>query len=190
MLRLLGRIWRTGCRTEPLDQAGEGIEVVGEALARSVARRFQGSLAIRAVDAGSCNGCELEIHATNNAYYDIERFGIHFTASPRFADMLLVTGPVSRNMETALRMSYEAMPQPGLVVAIGDCAADCGVFGRDNYAIAGAVGDIIPVDVVVHGCPPTPAAIIQGILTAIDPDRASDGTHASSSQSRGRMKSV
>jgi len=143
-------------------------ELVGERLQEAVRRRFAGSLAIRAVDAGSCNGCELEIHAANNAYYDIERFGIHFTASPRFADMLLVTGPVTRNMETALRMTYDATPAPKLVVAMGDCAADCGVFGRDNYAIAGAVSDIIPVDVIIHGCPPTPTDIIQGILKAVE----------------------
>ncbi|MDX8404136.1 MAG: hydrogenase, partial [Mariprofundaceae bacterium] len=143
------------------------IEHIGPKLEGTIKKRFSGSLAIRAVDAGSCNGCELEIHATNNCYYDIERFGIHYTASPRFADMLLVTGPVSRNMETALKMTFEAMPKPGLVVAMGDCAANCGVFGKDNYAIAGAVSDIIPVDVVIHGCPPSPSDIIRGILAAI-----------------------
>jgi len=153
--------------TEPLGDANNEIERLGEQLEPVIRKRFAGSLAIRAVDAGSCNGCELEIHATNNACYDIERFGIHFTASPRFADMLLVTGPVSRNMETALKMTFDAMPQPALVVAMGDCAANCGVFDKDNYAIAGAVSDIIPVDVVIHGCPPTPTDIIRGILTAI-----------------------
>ncbi len=167
MLRMLRQIARVGTVTEPLAES-ESFERVGRTLEAAIRRRFAGSLAIRAVDAGSCNGCELEIHATNNAYYDIERFGVHFTASPRFADMLLVTGPVSVNMRTALEMTYEATPDPKLVVAMGDCAANCGVFGRDNYAIAGAVSDIIPVDVVIHGCPPTPTDIIQGILAATE----------------------
>ncbi len=157
----------TGVKTEPLAKAEAEIEHLGRQLDPLIKKRFSGSLAIRAVDAGSCNGCELEIHATNNCYYDIERFGIHFTASPRFADMLLVTGPVTRNMETALKMTFDAMPQPGLVVAMGDCAANCGLFGSDNYAIAGSVSDIIPVDVIIHGCPPTPTDIINGILAAV-----------------------
>lgn len=167
MYRLLKKSLLTGVKTEALVKADAAIECVGKQLEPLIRKRFAGSLAIRAVDAGSCNGCELEIHASNNCYYDIERFGIHFTASPRFADMLLVTGPVSINMETALKMTFEAMPQPGLVVAMGDCAANCGVFGKDNYAIAGAVSDIIPVDVIIHGCPPTPVDIINGILAAV-----------------------
>jgi len=167
MISILKQLAKVGSITEPLAEADNEIEQLGERLAPIIRKRFAGSLAIRAVDAGSCNGCELEIHATNNAYYDIERFGVHFTASPRFADMLLVTGPVTRNMETALKMTFEAMPQPARVVAMGDCAANCGVFGKDNYAIAGAVSDIIPVDVVIYGCPPTPTDIIQGILQAI-----------------------
>jgi Ni,Fe-hydrogenase III small subunit len=118
------------------------------------------------VDAGSCNGCELEIHATNNPYYNLEGQGIKFVASPRHADLLLVTGPVSRNMEEALRRTYEAMPEPKLVVAIGDCGCDGGVFG-ETYASRGRVANVIPVDVAVPGCPPEPAAIIQGILTAV-----------------------
>ncbi len=166
MLRILHQIFKTGTITEPLASSDQ-FEVLGSQLSDAVKQRFQGSLAIRLVDAGSCNGCELEIHATNNAYYDIERFGVHFTASPRFADMLLVTGPVSINMKTALEMTYDAMPVPKLVVAMGDCAVHCGVFGKDNYAIAGAVSDIIPVDVVIHGCPPTPTDIIRGILAAM-----------------------
>lgn len=165
MLRLFSKIFRTGNRCETL-QTSDHFEILGQRLQHTVKSRFAGSLAIRALDAGSCNGCELEIHATNNCYYDIERFGVQFTASPRFADMLLVTGPVSVNMVTALKMTYEAMPHPKLVVALGDCAANCGIFGRDNYAIAGAVSDIIPVDVVIHGCPPTPTDIINGILAA------------------------
>jgi len=168
MIRILKKLAKVGTITEPLPEANNTIEQLGTQLNQLIRQRFAGSLAIRAVDAGSCNGCELEIHAANNAYYDIEHFGIHFTASPRFADMLLVTGPVTRNMETALKMTFDAMPQPALVVAMGDCAANCGVFGKDNYAIAGAVSDIIPVDVVIHGCPPTPTDIIRGILQAID----------------------
>ena len=167
MLGILKTILRSGCKTEPLPESTQ-VEVLEQSLEQAVRRRFNGSLAIRQVDAGSCNGCELEIHAVNNAYYDLERFGCHFVASPRHADMLLVTGPVTRNMETALRMTYDATPSPKLVVAIGDCAVNCGAFGKDNYAIAGSVADIIPVDVVVHGCPPTPVDIIQGILKAIE----------------------
>jgi len=166
MLRILHQIFQVGSITEPLANS-EAFEVIGGELQAIIKQRFQGSLAIRLVDAGSCNGCELEIHAANNAYYDIERFGVHFTASPRFADMLLVTGPVSINMKTALEMTYDAMPAPKLVVAMGDCAAHCGVFGKDNYAIAGAVSDIIPVDTVVHGCPPTPTDLIQAILATL-----------------------
>ncbi|MDQ6966711.1 MAG: hydrogenase, partial [Mariprofundaceae bacterium] len=144
MLRILHQIFKVGTITEKLGESSQ-FELVGEKLNQTVRKRFRGSLAIRLVDAGSCNGCELEIQASNNPYYDIERFGVHFTPSPRFADMLLVTGPVTRNMETALRMTYDATPSPKLVVAMGDCAANCGVFGRENYAIAGAVSDIIPV---------------------------------------------
>lgn len=167
MLGILRKIYSVGNKTETLAESSK-VEVLGRHLEAAIRKRFNASLAIRAVDAGSCNGCELEIHAVNNAFYDIERFGCHFVPSPRHADMLLVTGLVARNMETALRMTFDATPAPKLVVAIGDCAAHCGVFGKDNYAIAGAVSDIIPVDVVVHGCPPTPTDIIQGILKAIE----------------------
>lgn len=167
MLGILRQIYSVGNQTEPLAESAK-IEVLGGHLEAAIRQRFNASLAIRFVDAGSCNGCELEIQAANNAFYDIERFGCHFVASPRHADMLLVTGPVTRNMATALRMTFDAIPAPKMVVAIGDCAAHCGVFGKDNYAIAGAVADIIPVDVVVHGCPPTPTDIIQGILKAIE----------------------
>jgi len=166
MLRILRQIMKIGSITEALPSS-EAFEVLGAELKSTIQQRFQGSLAIRLVDAGSCNGCELEIHAANNAYYDIERFGVHFTASPRFADMLLVTGPVSINMKTALEMTYDAMPAPKLVLAMGDCAANCGVFGKDNYAIAGSVSDIIPVNSVVHGCPPTPTDLIQAILATL-----------------------
>jgi Ni,Fe-hydrogenase III small subunit len=133
----------------------------------AAARRKLGrSLSIREVDAGSCNGCELEINALNNPYYNLEGLGIKFVASPRHADLLLVTGPVSRNMETALKRTYAATPEPKLVVALGDCGCTGGIFG-ESYASCGRVSNVIPVDVAVPGCPPTPLAIIQGILTAI-----------------------
>ena len=140
---------------------------------RGVIREVLGrSLAIREVDAGSCNGCELEIIALTNPVWDIERFGIHFVASPRHADMLLVTGPVTRNMELALRKTYAATPDPKLVVAVGACGISGGIFGN-NYAIAGAVDSIIPVDVYIPGCPPRPEALLGGILLAIGRLRAS-----------------
>jgi len=123
-------------------------------------------LHIREVDAGSCNGCEVEIVGLNSPVYDIERFGIHFVASPRHADMLLVTGPVSRNMELALRKTFDATPEPRLVVAVGACGCSGGIFGQ-NYATVGSVDKVIPVDVYVPGCPPNPKALLRGILTAI-----------------------
>ncbi len=128
------------------------------------------ALCIRAVDAGSCNGCELEIHALNNPIYNIEGLGIRFVASPRHADMLLVTGPVSRNMELALRQTYAATPDPKLVVAVGDCGCSGGIFG-EGYASRGRVANVIPVDVAVPGCPPSPGRILTGILTAIAAQR-------------------
>ncbi|OYV41097.1 MAG: formate hydrogenlyase [Thiomonas sp. 20-64-5] len=124
------------------------------------------ALAIRVVDAGSCNGCELEINALANPYYNLEGLGIQFVASPRHADMLLVTGPVSRHMELALRRTYDAMPDPKLVVAAGDCAAGCGVH-CSGYAVCGRVAEVLPVDVTIPGCPPTPQALLQGILQAV-----------------------
>jgi Ni,Fe-hydrogenase III small subunit len=137
-----------------------------ERLQAEILDRFQGALSIRHVDAGSCNGCELEINALNNPYYNLEGLGIRFTASPRHADMLLVTGPVSCNMEIALKRTYDAMPEPKLVVALGDCGCTGGIFG-ESYASRGRVSNVIPVDVAVPGCPPSPRAIMQGILTAI-----------------------
>ncbi len=146
--------------------AGESVEELGAALKRKVRKLFGRSLHIREVDAGSCNGCEVEITALNNPVYDIARFGVHFVASPRHADMLLVTGPVTRNMETALKQTYDATPGPRLVVAVGACAIGGGIFG-ESYASRGGVDKIIPVDVFIPGCPPRPEALIHGILLAI-----------------------
>ncbi len=167
MIRILKQIFHTGIVTEPLPTSADpGIEKIGVQLEEVIRRRFQGSLAIRQVDAGSCNACELEIHAINNPIYNCERFGIHFTASPRFADMLLVTGPVSRNMEIALKRTYNATPPPKLVVAVGDCGRTGGIFG-ESYASLGGINKVIPVDAYIPGCPPTPTALLQGILKTI-----------------------
>ena len=165
MLRILKKIVRTGTVTERPPKDNE-IEALGLEVKRRIERRFHGSLAIRQVDAGSCNGCELEIHALNNPYYDIERFGVHFVASPRHADALLVTGPVSRHMETALRRTWMATPSPKFVIAAGDCACHGGEFGV-SYASCGAVENVIPVDAKIPGCPPTPYDLLKGILAAL-----------------------
>ena len=167
MPSLFQKIFKTGIVTEdlsPLD--GEIVELVRE-IDQAAQKLFGRALAIREVDAGSCNGCEIEISGLTSPVYDSERFGIHFVASPRHADMLLVTGPVTRNMEVPLRKTYEATPDPKLVVAVGDCAKTCGVF-KGSYALAGSVDQIVPVDVFVTGCPPEPADILRGILTAIN----------------------
>ncbi|MBI5179260.1 MAG: NADH-quinone oxidoreductase subunit NuoB [Nitrospinae bacterium] len=175
MLRILRQIFRTGIVTEPLPPEEEAkIELVGARLEESVKRVFAGSLTIRQVDAGSCNACELEIHALNNSIYNCERFGITFTASPRFADMLLVTGPVSVNMAIALKRTYDAMPPPKLVVAVGDCGYNGGIFGK-SYASLGGVANVIPVDAYIHGCPPSPSVLLSGILEAVGARRLSIG---------------
>jgi len=167
MLRILRHILRTGIATEKAPETDDAeLQSLGIELRRAIDRRFSRSLAIRQVDAGSCNGCELEIHALNNPYYDIERFGVHFVASPRHADVLLVTGPVSRHMETALRRTWRATPSPKLVIAAGTCACDGGEFGV-SYASCGAVENVIPVDVKIPGCPPTPLVLVQGLLAVI-----------------------
>ncbi len=140
---------------------------VGRALEQRVRRLLGRSMTIREVDAGSCNGCELEIHALNNAIYDVERFGLRFAASPRHADVLLVTGPVSHNMKVALERTYAATPDPKWVVAVGDCAAGCGVF-EGSYAIVGAVDKVVPVDLHIGGCPPRPLDLLRGLMTLID----------------------
>ena len=166
MYQILKKIVATGIVTEPAPAPDEELRVVKQRLEEMVLRRFAGALTIRHVDAGSCNGCELEIHATNNPYHNLEGLGIRFVASPRHADLLLVTGPVSRHMETALRRTYDATPEPKLVVALGDCGCTGGIFG-ESYASCGRVSNVIPVDVAVPGCPPTPTQIMQAILTAI-----------------------
>ena len=135
---------------------------------RAARRRLGRSLAIRQVDAGSCNGCELEIHALNNAFYDLERFGLRFVASPRHADVLLVTGPVTRNMREALERTYRATPDPKWVVAVGHCAADGGIFAG-SYAVTGGVSAVVPVDLHIAGCPPTPSQLLQGLIALIEP---------------------
>ena len=168
MLRILHQIFRTGVVTEPLavEVETEVVEI-GAQLEEAIRRKFRRSLTIRQVDAGSCNGCELEIHAMNNAIYNCERFGINFTASPRFADMLLVTGPVSVNMEIALKRTYLATPNPKIVVAAGDCACDGGIFG-ESYASLGKISNVIPVDAHIPGCPPQPADLLAGLLEIIE----------------------
>ena len=133
---------------------------------RAARRRLGRSLSIRAVDAGSCNGCELEIHALNNAFYDLERFGLRFVASPRHADVLMVTGPVTKNMREALERTYNATPDPKWVVAIGDCAVDGGLFSG-SYAVVGGVGRVVPVDLHIRGCPPRPIQLLAGLLTLL-----------------------
>ena len=130
-------------------------------------RRLGRSLSVREVDAGSCNGCELEIHALNNSFYDVERFGIRFVASPRHADVLLVTGPVTRNMKIALERTYAATPDPKWVVAVGDCGCGCGVF-EGSYAVIGAVDKVIPVDLHIRGCPPRPIALLEGLIALME----------------------
>jgi Ni,Fe-hydrogenase III small subunit len=172
MEKILRRIARVGIITQPPPAPDPRLRVVSERLHEEILQLLGRALAIRHVDAGSCNGCELEIHAVNNPYYNLEGLGIKFVASPRHADLLLVTGPVSRNMEEALRRTYEATPDPKLVVAIGDCGCTGGIFG-ENYASRGPVSNVLPVDVAVPGCPPEPAAIMQGILTAVTSGRRS-----------------
>jgi Ni,Fe-hydrogenase III small subunit len=163
---ILRQIARGGILTETPPKPDTALRTTAERLQAQVLRTFAGSLAIRHVDAGSCNGCELEIHACSNPYYNLEGLGIRFVASPRHADLLLVTGPVSAHMEEALRRTYDAMPAPKLVVATGDCGCTGGIFG-ESYACRGRVANVLPVDVAVPGCPPTPLAILRGILTAI-----------------------
>ena len=169
MLKTLYTICSKGIATEPPPASDEALRL-GDELQTRIRAILGRSLSIRHVDAGSCNGCELEIHALSNPFYNIEGLGIRFVASPRHADLLLVTGPVSRSMEVALRRTYDATPEPKLVVAIGDCGCSGGVFG-ENYASIGRVSNVIPVNVAVPGCPPNPNRILAGILTAISAPR-------------------
>ena len=171
MWQMLRQIFRIGLLTEPAPPGDPSM--LATELHADIARVFGRALCIRHVDAGSCTACELELHALANPYYTLEGLGIKFVASPRHADALLVTGPVTRNMAEALQRAYAAMPDPKLVIAVGDCAACGGLFG-ESYASLGGVSKLIPVDVTVPGCPPAPTAILQGILAAVRPKRSID----------------
>ena len=175
MWKTLRQIATTGIVTEPAPQADPALKL-RDALQERILGIMGRALCIRAVDAGSCNGCELEIHALNNPVYNLEGLGIRFVASPRHADLLLVTGPVSANMREALRRTYDATPDPKWVVAVGDCGRDGGCF-RGSYAVAGGVGEVIPVDLHIPGCPPAPVAILQGLLMLLEtqPRKAAGG---------------
>ena len=166
MLRLLRQIARVGIATEAAPLPTEDALAEAGRIQRELLDILGQALTIRQIDAGSCNACELEIHALGNPYYNIEGLGIKFVASPRHADLLLVTGPVSRHMEEALRRTWEATPEPRLVVAVGDCGCDGGIFG-ESYASCGRVSNVIPVDIAVAGCPPQPIEILRGILAAV-----------------------
>ena len=165
-MSLFTKILRTGLVTEPLGPDDAGVVEIARQVEASVQRLYGRALGIREVDAGSCNGCELEITGLTGPHYDVERFGVHFVASPRHADCLLVTGPVTRNMAEALRRTWEATPDPKLVVAVGDCGLDGGLF-RGSFAVVGGVADVVPVDAVIAGCPPSPAALLAGLLEAL-----------------------
>jgi Ni,Fe-hydrogenase III small subunit len=166
MIPIMLKILRTGVVSEPAPAPREEWRVRASAINDEILGLLGRALVIREVDAGSCNACELEVNALSNPYYNLEGLGIKLAASPRHADLLLVTGPVARNMEQALRIAYEQMPEPKLVVALGDCARDGGIFGA-SYATCGGVSKVLPVDVVVPGCPPPPIAILEGILAAV-----------------------
>ena len=167
MRRTLLESLTTGALTEPAPAPDEAaLAELARSLERAARARLGRSLSIRHVDAGSCNGCELELHALSNAFYDLERLGLRFVASPRHADVLTVTGPVTKNMREALLRTYDAMPDPKWVVAVGGCARDGGVFAG-SYAVAGAVSDVIPVDLHVDGCPPSPISLLKGLLALI-----------------------
>ena len=168
---LLASLIRPPLTERPPTADHRTVAELAAALDHAARRRLGRSLAIRQVDAGSCNGCELEIHALNNAFYDLERFGIRFVASPRHADVLLVTGPMTRNMREALARTYDATPDPKWVVAVGDCAGDGGLFAG-SYAVVGGVAKVVPVDLHIRGCPPRPAELLSGLLALLDPDRA------------------
>jgi Ni,Fe-hydrogenase III small subunit len=168
MRRLLFDSLIHGPLTEPTPGPDDAaLEELAATIDRAARRCLGRSLSIREVDAGSCNGCELEIHALNNAFYDLERFGMRFVASPRHADVLLVTGPVTKNMREALVRTYAATPDPKWVVAVGDCAVDAGLFAT-SYAIEGGVSSVLPVDLHIHGCPPRPEQLLRGLLSLLE----------------------
>jgi Ni,Fe-hydrogenase III small subunit len=176
MLKTMRQIASIGIVTEAPPAADEELRV-RQVLQERICTILGRALCIRHVDAGSCNGCELEIHALNNPLYNLEGLGIRFVASPRHADMLLVTGPVSKHMEAALRSTFEATPDPKLVVALGDCGCTGGIFGA-NYASCGRVSNVVPVDVAIPGCPPSPTRILEGILTILMRSSASAPANA------------
>jgi Ni,Fe-hydrogenase III small subunit len=178
MLKTLHQIGRIGIISEPPPSIDDTLRVA-DALRSRILEVLGRALCIRAIDAGSCNGCELEIQALNNPLYNIEGLGIRFVASPRHADMLLITGPVAKHMEVALRRTFDATPDPKLVVAVGDCGCTGGIFG-ESYASRGRVSNVIPVDVAVPGCPPSPRQILSGILTAISATTAKISSSRSS----------
>ncbi len=200
MLHILRQIVRTGIKTEappapagnvvrggpatqhPTTEGAASASAISEAaLQTQILRRLGRALTIRHIDAGSCNGCELEIHALGNPYYNLEGLGIKFVASPRHADLLLVTGPVSKHMAIAVKRAYNATPEPRIVVAVGDCGCTGGIFG-ESYACLGRVENVIPVDIEVPGCPPTPTALLAGILAAISPRAAANVAAGSAAQ--------
>lgn len=171
---ILQKIFKTGIVSEPAPEADLSLRVRERELHAEILKVFGQAVSIRCVDAGSCNGCELEIHALGGPHYNIEGLGVKFAASPRHVDLLLVTGPVTRNLEVALKRTYDAIPEPKWVVAMGDCGCGCGQIGDlfgENYATRGKVSDVIPVDVEVPGCPPTPEALLRGILAAVSGGR-------------------
>jgi Ni,Fe-hydrogenase III small subunit len=168
MRKTLFESFTHGVLTEPAPKPDEaGLAELAQAVKRAARARLGRSLSIRQVDAGSCNGCELEIHALSNAFYDLERFGLRFVASPRHADVLMVTGPVTKNMREALLRTYNATPDPKWVVAIGVCAVDGGLFAG-SYAVEGGVKDVLPVDLTIRGCPPNPKALLAGLLALLE----------------------
>jgi Ni,Fe-hydrogenase III small subunit len=164
---LFESLFQSALTEAPPARDEEALAELGRSLDRAARRRLGRSLSIREVDAGSCNGCELEIHALNNAFYDLERFGLRFVASPRHADVLMVTGPVTKNMREALERTYAATPDPKWVVAVGDCAFDGGIFSG-SYAVAGGVSQVVPVDLHIRGCPPNPTALLKGLLALVE----------------------
>jgi len=174
---ILQKIFKTGFVSEPAPAANLALRTREQELHADILKVYGQAVAIRHVDAGSCNGCELEIHAINGPHYNIEGMGVKFVASPRHADLLLVTGPVSRNLEVALTRTYDATPEPKLVVAVGDCGCTGGIFG-ESYASLGRVANVIPVDVTVPGCPPSPTALLRGILAAVTARGVSEASPA------------